>query len=222
MFIGHYCTALVAAAHPKAPGLGSLFVAAQLVDIGFFTLVLADVEHMRITPGMTAMNPFDLYHMPITHSLLGSLAWAAGFAVILRLWLGNWMAGLIGGAVVLSHWFIDLIVHIPDLTLAGGDNKLGFGLWNWPALARPLEIGLTFGAFWLYVAQTRATRVSAAMPVLILFLFAVQIFNWFGPQPTMLEPSLPISGLAAFGVAAALAAWLGRSRTPIAISGVKS
>ena len=35
MFIGHYAPAMIAATHPKAPGLGTLFVAGQLIDFGF-------------------------------------------------------------------------------------------------------------------------------------------------------------------------------------------
>jgi len=35
-------------------------------------------------------------------------------------------------AAVLSHWFLDVIVHIPDLPLTPfGDFKVGMGLWNY-------------------------------------------------------------------------------------------
>ena len=44
MFIGHFSVALAAAAHPKAPRLGVLIGASQLVDIGFFTLMIAGVR----------------------------------------------------------------------------------------------------------------------------------------------------------------------------------
>ncbi len=80
MFIGHYSAAFAAAALPKAPKLGTPFVAAQLVDFGFFALVPMGIENMRITPGASVMNPLDLYDMPWTHSLLGALAWGAVFA----------------------------------------------------------------------------------------------------------------------------------------------
>ena len=83
MFIGHYGVSLVAAARPKAPGLGTLFVAAQLIDYGFFTLVLLGVEHLRLVPGITRTNAMDLYDMPWTHSLIGASAWAIGFALLL-------------------------------------------------------------------------------------------------------------------------------------------
>lgn len=215
MFIGHYSAALVAAAHPKAPPLGTLFVAAQLVDFGFAGLVLTGVEQMRITPGISTMNPLDLFHMPYTHSLLGSLAWAVGFALILKLWRGDWTTALIGGAVVLSHWFLDLAVHIPDLTLAGGADKLGLALWNRPLIEMPLELGIAFGALWFYAARSRSLRANAAMPLLAAALFLVQIYNWFGPAPDAVVPMV-ISMLLAFAIVAAIAAWLGRSRETLA------
>ncbi|MGB7374735.1 hypothetical protein [Pontixanthobacter sp.] len=72
MFIGHWAPAFIAAAASKrSPKLGTLFIAAQLVDWGFFLFATVGLERMRIEPGITAMNPLDLYHMPYTHSLLG-------------------------------------------------------------------------------------------------------------------------------------------------------
>ena len=212
MFIGHYSAALIAAANRDAPKLGVLFVAAQLVDIGFFGFILSGVEAMRIVPGTTVMNPMDLYHMPYTHSLVGSFVWAAGFALLLRLMGASWRAGFIGALVVLSHWFLDLIVHAPDLTLAGIPPKLGLGLWNYPMIEMPLEMGLTAGALWLYLKSTHPIGKSFAVPALILYLGAVQAFNWFAPPPTSLDPSVPISALVAYGLAVLLAVWVARGR----------
>ncbi|MDY7099239.1 MAG: hypothetical protein SXU28_13975, partial [Pseudomonadota bacterium] len=134
MFIGHFAPAFVAAAlGPRAPKLGTAFVAAQLVDWAFFGLAIVGVEKMRIDPDATAMVPFDLYHMPYTHSLLGTSAWALGFAVLVAMWQRNALAGLLSGLVVLSHWVLDWLTHRPDLSLAGGEARYGLGLWNYPA-----------------------------------------------------------------------------------------
>ena len=212
MFIGHYSAALVAASDKQSPKLGTLFVAAQLVDIGFFALVLTGGEAMRVTPGFTVMTPFDLYHMPYTHSLLGAAVWGAAFAALLRLWGVSWRGAAIGGAVVLSHWFIDFMVHAPDLTLAGAPPKFGLGLWNHPMIAMPLEIAITAGALWLYLRATRPVGTSWAVPVFIAVLAALQAFNWFAPPPAAYDASVPISALIAYGVAFGLAAWVARGR----------
>lgn len=84
MFIGHWAPALVAVAvSRRSPGLGVAFISAELVDWGFFAFAILGVEKMRITEGITAMNPMDLYHIPYTHSLLGTAIWAALFGLIL-------------------------------------------------------------------------------------------------------------------------------------------
>jgi hypothetical protein len=208
MFIGHYSAAFVGAAQPKAPNLGTLFVAAQLVDFGFFAFTLVGVEHMRITPGFTAMNGMDLYDMPYTHSLAGSLIWALGFAAIIWLVSRHIGAALVGGAVVMSHWVLDVLVHSKDMTVLDTPPAFGFGLWNYPAIEMPLEIIMCFGAMAYYLARARVPRSSWSVIILVLFLMAVQAFNWFAPPPTAFEPSIPISGLIAFSVAAVLAFWV--------------
>lgn len=211
MFIGHWAPALVATAHPKAPGLGTLFLAGQLVDWAFFAFVLADIEHLRLAPGISVMNPMDLYHMPYTHSLAGTLAFGAGFAALLWLATRNRTGALIGGAVVVSHWFADLLVHIPDLTLWGSPPKLGLGLWNHPAIAMPLEIGLTALAFAVLIRARRpAQRGWNAVAILALAMLLVQAVNWFGPPPT--EPNLAaaIIVFATYGIITLLAAWTDR------------
>lgn len=99
MFIGHFAPAFVAAIHRDAPSLPVLFIGAQLVDWAFFASLPLGIEAMRVTPGISVMNPMDLYHMPYTHSLVGSIAWAAGFALVISLVTRNRTAALIGFAV---------------------------------------------------------------------------------------------------------------------------
>jgi hypothetical protein len=211
MFIGHYSAALAAAARPDAPRLGTLFVAAQLVDIGYFSLVLAGIEGLRIKPGITVMNALDLYHMPYTHSLVATLIWAAGFACLLRLTGARWRSAAIGGAVVLSHWPLDLLVHTTDLTIAGAPPKLGLGLWNHPLFAIPLELGITAAALCLYIWSTKAKKLSADLILLIAFLIAIQAYNWLSPQPQHYDNAIPVSALLAYAAAVGLAMWVARN-----------
>lgn len=209
MFIGHWAPALALATRPSAPRLGTLFVAAQLVDFAFFGLLLAGVERMRFSPGISVMNPMDLYHMPFTHSLLGSAVFAGLFGGLLWLLTRSRPAALIGAGVVLSHWFLDLLVHVPDLTLAGSPPKLGLGLWNHPAIAMPLELALTFGALWLYAQRCRPTlHRLIALGGLLLVLQAV---NWFGPVESEVTIGTSLLAFTAYGLACLAAWWVGKS-----------
>jgi len=211
MFIGHFAPAMIAARHKDAPSLPVLFIGAQLVDWAFFGLLLTGAEKMRVTPGISAMNPMDLYHMPYTHSLLGSAIFALVFGVLIFAATRNRTGALIAAAVVLSHWFLDLLVHVPDLTLAGSPPKLGFGLWNHPSIEMPLELALTFGSLWLYakVAQPKVLPLVSLAGVLLL----LQAVNWFGPVEPEVTAGTSLLAFFAFGLATLLAWWVYRSES---------
>jgi hypothetical protein len=217
MFIGHFAPALIAAAHPKAPRLGTLFVAAQLVDIAFFGFAIVGIENMRITPGLTAMNAMDLYDMPYTHSLGGGIIFASLMAWVIYYLSRNAAAALIAAGVVLSHWFIDLLAHAPDLTLFGSPPKLGLGLWNYPLLEMPLELGITGAALGFYISRTRPSEGNDTRELQSAYwlggvMLALQLYNWLGPQPKQFDLSLPIMALVVFGFFIWLAYRLDRTR----------
>lgn len=211
MFIGHFAPAFVAAAvYSRGPKLGTYFVAAQLVDWAFFGLAIVGIEKMRIDPDATVMVPFDLYHMPYTHSLVGAAAWGLAMALVVAIWHRDALAGALSGAVVLSHWLLDWLVHRPDLTMAGGDETYGLGLWNHPEIAMPLEIGIILAAFLYYLKRSRG---PIAQPLILLsVLFAMQAINWFAPHPQEAGLSVFVQSLIAFGVLTGLAVWVGENR----------
>ncbi len=211
MFIGHFAPAFIAAAvTPERPRLGAMFVAAQLVDWGFFTLALFGAEAMRIDPAASVMVPFDLYHMPYTHSLLGAAIWAVAFFGVVAVYERSLRMGALAGLVVLSHWLLDFLVHVPDLTLDGTPPKLGLGLWNLPWLAIPLELGLIGAALAFYLRRTRGPAGPPLVLAGVMLLF--QLVNWFGPHPEAAGPFLYVQALVAFAILTALAAWVGENR----------
>ncbi len=181
MFVGHYSAALAAkAAEPRAP-LWALVAGCQLMDIGWSGLVMAGVEKMKIDPSLPG-SPLDLYFMPYTHSLPGSLAWSAGAAVLARLVLRlPWRAAAMIGLVVFSHWILDLLVHRPDLALWIGGPKVGFGLWNYPLPEMALELGLVAMAGGAWIAKRKDLGMLAWPAVLFLaFLTVIQMISSMG------------------------------------------
>jgi len=217
MFVGHYAPVFALAAARRQPGLGAGFVAVQLVDLGFFSLSYFGIEKWRLNPTLEGFMPVDLYYMPFTHSLAGSAAWAVGAAAITALVSPAGRRALnavIIGALVLSHWVLDLIVHRHDLTLLHDDEqKLGFALWDHPALVVPLELGLLFAGFALFMNATKPNGTTGKiMPwVLLTLLLAVQGFNWFTP-PEPNPAMFSILGITAYLAFAALAWWTDRTR----------
>ena len=203
MLAGHYSAAFLAkAAAPRTP-LWLLALAVQLVDVLWAAFVLLGVERVRIDPSLSS-NPLVLEYMPYTHSLAGTLVWAGLAALATRRWLGAAAAAWAVGAAVASHWLLDWLVHRPDLTLWGAPPKLGLALWNFPALALALELGLLIGSALVCLrgGAIAASRRRGAL-VGVAVLVALQLETAFA-QPT-LGPSgvaaalLLMIGLVAFG-----------------------
>ncbi|MDE0933882.1 MAG: hypothetical protein OSA47_09795 [Novosphingopyxis baekryungensis] len=169
---------------------------------------------MRFLSGSDSLVPLDLYDMPFSHSLLGTAVAAIVFAVPVFIYYRKIRAAILAALVVLSHWFVDLIVHPADLTLAGGSDKLGFGLWDHPAIAILLELALISAAFFYYIRTTRPPfRQPSHLRVYILagVLLALQLINWFGPEGSDVTV-FAITMIAVFSLIALLAAWAGRGR----------
>jgi len=211
MFIGHFAPALLARGITEdAPKLGVLFIAAQLVDWAFFTFAIFGIEQLRIVPGITAMNPYDLVFMPYSHSLLATAGWALVFGVVVGVVLRNMVAAAWGAIVVLSHWLLDLLVHRPDLTIAGGEDKYGLGLWNTPHIEMPLEIGLVLLAYWFYISRTKGPVIPPLILLGAMLLF--QAINWFGPQPETAGVGMYLSVFLSYGILTAMAFWVQSTR----------
>ncbi len=186
MFLGHFGVGFGAKAAAPKTSLGTLFLAAQFVDLLWPTLVLIGVEKVVIAPGTTRVTPLEFTDYPITHSLLLSLVWASLFGAIYlfvrRYPKGAWICG----AAVLSHWVLDLLTHRPDLPLAPGvETRFGLGLWNSLAATLVVEVGIFGVGVWLYVRSTRAIDGvgSIALWSLVGFLLVVYFSNLFGPPP---------------------------------------
>src|SRR5678810_850432 len=77
MFLGHFGLAFGAKRYAPAAGLGTLFMAAQFVDLLWPVLLLLGIERVAIVPGITVVTPLDFQHYPISHSLVAAFGWAA-------------------------------------------------------------------------------------------------------------------------------------------------
>lgn len=214
MFVGHYGVSFAVKSFEKRIPLWLLFIAVQFVDVLWAIFVLAGIEKVRITPGITATNPLDLYYMPYTHSLVAALLWSGagflGYRIIRR---GATHAAFLVAAAVFSHWVLDLIVHRPDLPLYDDTYKLGFGLWNYPALALALEASLLFVGIFLYLRASKAVSPIGRYGVLVfgLVLLIVQAVVFFGAPPP--SPSAAaLTALVSYVLLAGAAYWLEQKR----------
>ena len=212
MFVGHYGVSFAAKRLAPSIPLWVLFVAVQLLDVLWAPFVLLGIEKVRIVPGITASNPFDLYYMPYTHSLLAAILWSGGALLAYRMSAARDVAGKaasVVAAAVLSHWLLDFLVHRPDLPLYDNTAKVGLGLWNVPAAAFALEAALLFGGMWLYLGTTELPRLR--MVVFGLLMLAIQAYIFFGPPPVS-DHAAALTALVSYAAFAAIVARLERPR----------
>lgn len=167
MVAGHFGFAAgVKAAEPRAP-LWALMLATAWLDVIFGPLAAAGVETIEPVLGTTGGYGNVIIHADYTHSLIGAAALGVLFGAVAAVPWGR-RTGIVLGAVVFSHWLLDLIVHRGDLAILpgnlGGLPRLGFGLWQVPAAAAAVELGLiAAGAFLYWRAALR--RVSGRTSV---------------------------------------------------------
>jgi hypothetical protein len=212
MLAGHYSVGFLARSASRDVPLWVWFLAVQWLDVFFMIFVLLGVEKMRITPGFTESNALDLYYMPYTHSLGGALAFSLAFAVLVAAFLpAARRAGVMAllAAASLSHWFLDFLVHTPDLGLFDPDQKVGLGLWNHLAVELPLEIALVLGCAWLCARALPDAKVRKRIWIVAGALIVLQMYGTFGPVAHS-PAELAITGLTAYVAMIGAAYWVER------------
>lgn len=227
MFIGHYSVALATkTVEPKTP-LWATFLGVQLVDVLFMIFILFGIEGIRFVPGFTEMNNFDLYYMPITHSLVGGIGWSILSYLIFKSVLlkskpypdstKKKISGLIGLSV-LSHYFLDLPMHTPDLPiLFDSGPKIGFGLWHNRNLSVAIEITLTVLGLILYFKATKpgpGFGGKYGMQIFGAILLLLAATTPFFPPPLTI-PEFSIQALVGYILLSWVAGWLDDKRVPV-------
>ncbi len=221
MLLGHYGVALALKRSEPKLSLGTLFVAVQLADLLWGVFLLLGWEHARIVPEYTPVTPFEFLDYPISHSLVGLIIWGVVAACLYYSWptrdtTRHWQAAAVVGVAVFSHYLLDVLVHVPDLPLAGNDSpKLGLGLWNYPlasTIAELLFLGIGIGIYVAYRSHRHPVRVFR-LTLLVLILLGTYFASQYGPLPPDMTV-VAVSDIIFVLAAAALAAWADRRATP--------
>jgi hypothetical protein len=219
VFLGHYGLAFaLKRAEPKI-SLGTLFLATQLVDFAWGVTILLGWEVVAISPGVTPATPLRFISYPITHSLVAAVLWAAAASAVwytlpTRDTSHHARAAMVVAFAVASHWVLDLVVHVPDLPLAGDSSpKFGLGLWNNLPATLTVEFALLTVGVGLYLGSgTRRHPVRRAWTVAFAaVLGAAYLLATLGPPPPSVK-AIGVGAIAGIAGIAGLAGWLDSSR----------
>lgn len=216
MFLGHFGAGFAGKAAAPRVSLGTLFLAAQFLDLLWPTLLLAGLERVEIAPGATRVTPLDFVHYPISHSLLAAALWGLAIGGVFWLVRRSARGAPVVGALVVSHWLLDLVVHRPDLPLVPGGARLGLGLWHSLPATLVVELAVFAVGLALYLRRTRARDRAGSLGLwaLVAFLLLIYAANLLGPPPPSVA-AIAWAGQAQW-LLVAWAYWLDRRRESIA------
>jgi hypothetical protein len=216
MFIGHYALAFGAKRLAPAVSLGTLFLACQFADLLWPTLLILGIEIVEIDPGNTLVTPLNFVSYPYSHSLVMLLVWSALLALGYRVLRGGpRIAAVTVGALVFSHYVLDVISHRPDLPITiNGPARLGLGLWNYPGTALATESALFIIGATIYASVTRERdRIGRiGLYALIATLVAIYFAALYGPPPPNTQ-AIAIAGHLSW-LFVLWAFWVDRHRQP--------
>jgi len=215
MFIGHFGVALAAKKVAPRPSLGTLVLAALLVDGVWTVFLLLGWEKVEIVPGITAVTPLLFVSYPYSHSLVAGLFWGSllggAYFAIRR----DRAGAVCLAALVLAHWVLDYVSHRADLPLWPGGPKVGLGLWNSLPATLVVEFALLGIGAWLYASVTRTRdRIGTwAFRGFIATLAVTYAASVAGPPPPSVQV-LAISNLLGW-LFVGWAYWIDRHRAPV-------
>ena len=204
MFIGHFAVGYAAKRWAPNLSLAVLFASAIFADLLWPVLVALGLEHVRIAPGITASTPLEFISYPYSHSLLTLAMFGALLGWIVSALARRPLVAIVL-ALVVSHWVLDVVTHIPDMPLYPGGPRFGLGLWNSVPGTLVVETVIFGVGVWIYAAATNARDAIGkwAFAGLTAFLFIGFVVNANGTPP----PSVTALWIMALALGA-LTIWL--------------
>ncbi len=205
MYIGHYAAAgAILAIAPTTPVL-PIAIAVAYPDLLWPFLVYLGKEKVEVSPTNPLQKAIKFVSYPHSHSLVRSAALTLIPSVAFGLLYHNVIVAVLFWLGALSHWVLDVVVHMHDLPVLGSkkhDKYVGFSLWAVPKFA------FLFEYVFFAVAILLTTQTSAWLPLLLggLILHTLNANSFFAFTKTNLTKTAnQYATLALVGFAAAIA-----------------
>jgi hypothetical protein len=196
--------------------LGTFFLAVQWADLLWPIFLLAGIEHARIAPGVTRASPLDFYDMPSSHSLVALTVWGLLFAFVYWTRKRDKAAAAIMFFSVVSHWFLDVATHRPEIPVFLKGPYLGLGLWNSLPATLTVEGGLYAAGIALYARATRPRnrRGIWSLWLLVGMLTAMWVGAMLAPPPPSVHGVAVMGAILGWLVVLPWGYWIDRNRVP--------
>ncbi len=200
----------------KKTNLAWFFVSVLFLDLLLWTFVLLGFEQVIVPPEFEKLHYLKFF-FPYSHSLIAAVAWSLLVYVAAEVITKRRTTALLLGAGVLSHYFLDFIVHTSDLTIFGDNSTtLGLGLWNNIYIAIFVEIAIFLAGLFIYLNETHGTGFGGKYgmyifsAVLVVAAFVTQVLS---PRP---QNGNEVAGSALLSVILVIliSYWLDRKRVP--------
>lgn len=198
MWIGHVAPGLVAKVFAPGVPLWLLVLAGFLPDAAFFTLNLFGVESFQVHEEFARRGGCFPYatDYPYSHSLVGiaviGIALTAAYILLMDRSVKVKEAVAVF-SVVLSHFFLELPSHTPDIKLHPAEQSAhGVGLLDYSVTDFIIESALFLWALWVYATYAPlATKAGfkrsgqrSRLWLVVSFLLFQQAQFCFGRTPT--------------------------------------
>lgn len=181
MLSGHYGAALFAkGTFAKRVPLHWLFVCTQIQDfVLVFLQTVIPIEQSVPSPENPSYGVFVKY-APYSHSLFSSIL----FALVCAMCTPTARAAVF--ATVLSHWLLDLLVHLPDLDVCFPFvqcPRAGLGLWRWPYISLIVECGIVIVGAMTFARTYNAATSSTLFKSMVVTFVILTCVIILGPSP---------------------------------------
>jgi hypothetical protein len=195
MGIGHAAVALGASRAVPRVNVGLLIFAAFLADFLLGIFGALGLEHAHVPPDF-ATRHFLTFTFPYSHGLAPLLVWGTVLGALLC-WTdarNRSRAFFVIAALVVSHFVLDGLVHVPELPLLGQSSpKVGLALWNHMPLELSLETLMAVAGLAVYWSLESTTKLGrwgiAVFVVLLTALTWTQLWSATPPTQSQLVPT---------------------------------
>jgi len=193
MFIGHFGLGLGAKKLDRSVSLGTYFMAAQFLDLLWPIFLILGLEKAEPIPNGPPLENLDFVSYPYSHSLFFAVVWGILFGIIYYARTKRKGTSLLLGLLVVSHWVLDYITHVPDLPITPwSDHKVGLRLWDHQVATIVIESIIFIGGTIIFLQNAyfkkRITYISFF--IMLLLLAGIYISSFYSPPP----PSMKVLG----------------------------